>query len=815
MKYVIKYRLVILFVLLGLTGLIGAQITNLTSDAGISALLPQNDPDYLYWQETEEIFGASEQVVIGITAKDTIYKVEHLQLVHELTTFLEELDDVEEDDVVSLSNVDDMIGLEDELLVEPLIETDIIDEFDTEALAALRQRVRTNPLFAGKLVNTDERSTVVIAGVIGEITDDEHRVAVLKAQVTAKIDKLRAKYPEAEILLSGMPIMNALITEYMQRDISRLFPLAMLVVLLLLFFLLRSLLGMLAPILVTLFSIVWTFGFKGALGSPLTLVETIIPVMLIAIGCADGVHILSEFQEFRKKGYQNKDAVLETMRLLTVPVIMTSVTTAIGFSSLVTSPGMSIRNMGLFLGFGVMVAMVFSLLFIPALISYSRPQKGDSANLSVSAEYDPASHSTFHRFMEGIGAQVLKYRILFALASVLILGISVYGALHLNVEASEFKYLKLSNPLRIDTDKIGERLGGVVSLDIVLEGHEMDSMKDPAILQAMRDLQEFSEQQEQISYTLSLADYVKRINYVLHSSDPEYDRIPYDIETVEFEDFETVDGQEVLVTKTEDVRGTEQVAQFLLLYDMGGGDDLDDVVDSAYQIARVIARLNDPSTRRLTELMTVIRPYVEQRFADLDVTVRFSNYYSYLPVSNLIIKSQIYSLGTVFVAIIFLLTVLFRSLVAGLITSLPVFIAVLFNFAVMWLFRIELNIGTSIVAAVGMGIGIDYAIHYYSRFRLLFKETQDYSASLVQAVAETSRAILFNAFAVGMGFMVLIFSEYYAVANIGWITALSMLTTALSSLLALPAMLALFKPKIATVKRRKATELSTKVMMEY
>ena len=122
--------------------------------------------------------------------------------------------------------------------------------------------------------------------------------------------------------------MNALITEYMQRDISRLFPLAMLVVLLLLFFLLRSVLGMVAPILVTLFSIVWTFGFKGALGSPLTLVETIIPVMLIAIGCADGVHILSEFQEFRKRGYQSKDAVLETMRLLTVPVIMTSVTTA-------------------------------------------------------------------------------------------------------------------------------------------------------------------------------------------------------------------------------------------------------------------------------------------------------------------------------------------------------------------------------------------------------------------------------------------------------------------------------------------------------
>jgi predicted RND superfamily exporter protein len=249
-------------------------------------------------------------VVIGITATESIYTQEHLQIVHDLTTFLENLDDVDPDDVLSLTNVDDMQGLEDELVIDPLIDLDELESLDAAALQTLAERVRTNPLFYGKLVSLDERSTVVLGGVLSEVTDDEVRTAALKAAVTDKVEELRAQYPETEFLLSGMPLMNALITEYMQRDISRLFPLAMLVVLILLFFLLRSVMGMVAPILVTLFSIVWTFGLKGAIGSPMTIVETIIPVMLIAIGCADGVHILSEFREFLKKGYDEKEAVL-------------------------------------------------------------------------------------------------------------------------------------------------------------------------------------------------------------------------------------------------------------------------------------------------------------------------------------------------------------------------------------------------------------------------------------------------------------------------------------------------------------------------
>jgi len=810
-KFIIKYRISILVVLMVLTALIGFQLKSFTRDAGISALLPEGHPDYVYWKEMEGVFGASDQIVIGVTAKENIYQANTISLIHELTTFLENLDEIDEDDVISLTTVNNMEGQEGELLIEPLIDTDALDELDSAALESIRENVRTNPLFFGKLVSQDERSTVVIAGVLLKFSLEDKIIAALKEKVAAKIKELQKRSPETTIRLSGTPILKAYISEYMQKDMRKLFPFAIIVVMLMLFLLLRSVYGMLAPILVTLFSIIWTLGLKGFLHSPLTIVETTIPVILIAIGCADGVHIISEFLGVYRKGYSVNDALSETMRLLTLPVILTSVTTALGFTSLLTAPGVSIRNMGVFLAFGVMVAMVFSLFFIPTLTTFYQKKKdlkGFRKPFRSQDRKPRKSLPAFHDIAENVGKTVVKYRRLVSAVAIMALIISILGIINIEVESDEIRYFKAGNPFRRATEHIQHNLGGVTSLDIIIESDEMDIMKQPRILKAMWELQKFCEQDELVSYSLSLTDLIKRINYVLHDNDPNYNRLPDEVETVCYEEYEEIKGKEILVEKTEEVSGFEQVAQFLLLYEMGGGDVTEQYVDDAYQQARINVRLNDMSSQRLAALLEKVTPYIEQHFPK-DVTVRYSNHYVRFVMMSLIIKSQIYSLLTVLVTITLLMSLIFRSMVVGVITSLPVFIAVLFNFAVMWLFGVTLNVGTSIVASVGMGVGIDYTIHYFSRFRLLLKEIKAYDTALVKAIAETSRAILSNASAVGLGFLVLLFSEYRVIANIGWIIALSMFTTAFSSLIALPAILSLFKPRIPKVKSSKVSTKKT------
>jgi predicted RND superfamily exporter protein len=139
---------------------------------------------------------------------------------------------------------------------------------------------------------------------------------------------------------------------------------------------------------------------------------------------------------------------------------------------------------------------------------------------------------------------------------------------------------------------------------------------------------------------------------------------------------------------------------------------------------------------------------------------------------------------------------IYRSVANGLLVVIPTFITVLFNFAIMWIFKISLNTATAVIASVGMGVGIDYGIHYFARFQEQLRQGVAYQKALITAIVESGEGILFNAIAVGGGFLVLLLSDYHAIASLGWITAFAMVTTALSSLTLLPALLAIFKPKV-------------------
>ncbi|MBU2513533.1 MMPL family transporter [bacterium] len=791
---ILRFRIILILGLIVLSIPFGYKIKDLTRDAGVSSLIPKTHPAYKISDKAEELFGASDQIVIGVNSPGGIFTKEAVELIYELTVFLEELEEIDEDDVLSLTNISDMEGNNGELIIETLVDEDFIENLDSSNLLQLRDRIRSNPLFRGKLVSLDEKSAVVLAGVPLSIGLKEELIGSLKKRVLNKLTELGDKYPDITLDFSGPAMLKAYISEYMQRDLKVLFPMAIVMVALIILVVLRSFLGMLVPVLVTIFAVIWTFGLKAVLDSPITIVETAIPVVLIAIGCADGIHIISEFLVLYRKGVPVKEAVHKTMHVLTLPVILTSVTTGLGFVSLLTAPGVSIRNMGIFLAFGVLIAMIYSLLFIPAMISFFR-QKKDPIPGKPRPHFEMVATSAFEARVLPIARRVISHhRVVVSIAFVMLL-LSILGIFNVQVESDEVRYFKKHNEFRAATESIQRNLGGITSLDIIIEGEEENSIKQPTLLKKIEALQRFCEQDELVSYSLSLVDLIKRINFVLHDNDSQFERLPAEKEAVKRVVYELIDGIEVEKEIEEEVSGYQQVSQFLLLYEMSGGDSTGQYVDTPYKTTRISVRLKDMSSQELKILVQKLDSYIKEHFPPT-VKVDYANHYIRVVMMDLIIDSQIYSLLTVLVTITILMSIMFRSPMIGLFTALPVFIAVLFNFTIMWAFDITLNIGTSIIASVGMGVGIDYAIHYFTRFRLLFRQTGDYQESLIHAISGTSRAILSNASAVGIGFLVLLFSEYGVIANIGWITAVSMFTTACGSLIVLPSLLIIFKPQI-------------------
>lgn len=760
--FYLKYRIPIIVTLITVTVFMGIGLTKITKETGIEALMPEGNKEYIFFKEMEAVFGATDQMVIGITFSDSVYMKDNLKLIREFSDFFENDISIDDDDVLSLSTINNIDGIDQELLIEAIIpENKEITDHITETV---RGKVRDNDMLRGKIVSIDEKSTAIIVTVDTSVSFNAEILEKLINRASLKIDELKTLRPDIEIYRSGMVSVKYATSEYMERDMSVMFPIAIAVVFILLLILLRSISGAIVPLLVTLFSVIWTLGLKGWIGSPLTMAETIIPIMLIAIGCADGVHIIGEFLTLTREGLSSKEAISKTMKNLNVPIILTSLTTSLGFLSLITAPGVSVRNMGIFLGFGVITAMLFSLVFIPALLTFRKDK--NNINISKIKKTDLSS----------IGRFIIKNRVVIGLSSLCFFILSIFGMLNISVETDQIRFLKKSNPLRISTEKLQESLGGVNTLDVIVQGRE-NSFKDPETLKFINELQIYANSAEIVGYTLSLVDYIKKIYYEFNDKNKSFNRIP---DTVEIIDGEEVPGQDI-------------ISGLLFLYEMGGGDKLEKVVTDDYSMGKVSIRLLDTSQIGMEEFVADLDNWIRMNKPG-NLSISYTNDYVRIVMGNLITKGQIRSFISTLIAIIFLLMIIFRSPLSGILTALPVVIAVSFNFAVMWITGTTLNIGTSLIASVGMGVGIDYAIHFFQRYKNQYLKTGDNHGAIIYALNESAISIMSNSIAVGIGFLTLLFSNYYIIAGIGWITGLSMITTSVFALTVLPAFLGIFEP---------------------
>ncbi|MCP4023987.1 MAG: MMPL family transporter, partial [Desulfobacteraceae bacterium] len=299
------------------------------------------------WMEIEEI---KEDILFSDMENHGVNKV--------LDQWIEKVTPVIE--VTSLANTDNILGKGDVLDVSPVFENVPQTQND---LARLQQNVVSNDLFQNFLVSGQDRYTgiVIELGIPEDNTDDRYLVY-------QKIkDILETRFPgDEKHYIAGMPVVSAALGKVMQQDTKRLFPIVLFIVIACLFLTYRMIKGIFVPLAVVLLSLVVTLGLKSFLGIPLNIITTTLPVFILSIGVADGIHMFSEYRDMRQKGYDKIKAVQKTLHHLTMPVIMTSVTTAFAFYSISLTQIIQLRHFGVFVGIGTLVAMFFSLFFIPA-----------------------------------------------------------------------------------------------------------------------------------------------------------------------------------------------------------------------------------------------------------------------------------------------------------------------------------------------------------------------------------------------------------------------------------------------------------------
>ncbi len=736
LKKLINYKWASVFLILAISfAFFMIMKKNTRMETDLDKYMPEQHPAFVYSNKAEEWFNIKDGIIIAIENRNGIYNTGTFKKIKDITKALQKMKEIEKDDVTSLYTADNIIGTEEGMDVKPFFKKLPKDE---ESLKKIQQNVRNNEMIFERLVSADGKVTVIIA----EIGDD-----TFSQEFYHRILKMAREFEGPEKLyVAGRPIVEGTMAYLGPRDMKRMVPIVILVIVMVLLLLLKSFKAMIFTMLVVLFSTVWTFGLMATLKIPIYAVSTMIPVMLIAIGVADGIHLYSHLHLYMKEHplASKKEAISDMIHGMWKPVVMTSITTAVGFISLITSQVYPIKYFGLFTAFGVLIAMVFSLVLIPAgLMLLGIPNwKKKSKNEST---------DTKKRFSFRFSQWIIKYKYLTIILTIVIIAVSLLGIGKVWINSSFLEKFEKDSDIVITDQFINKHFGGTSSLNVILDSKKHDAFKNPDILNLMDKMQNDVEKLKIVGNSFSLADYLKRMNKVMHADKEKYNTIP-------------------------DSKNLN--AQYLLLYEMSGDpENLWKVVNYNYQKANLLIQLKSDNSKAINSAIDIIKKYIPE-FKKLDVSINYAGSgYKGLVFTDLILEGQILSLVLSLFIVVILLSIMFKKISIGFIASIPIIITAIISFGIMGLLNIPLSTTTALLSSIAIGIGIDYAVHFIERYKIYAGETGDKIKTSELTMLHSGRAIVFNALVIIAGFLVLLFSVFPPNRALGALVSLNMFTS--------------------------------------
>lgn len=717
------------------------MLQNARMETNLDEYMPKTHPAFIYSDQAEEWFNIKDGILIAIENKNGIFNTRTLEKIRDITEALEDMPQFSPIDITSLYSADNITGTEEGLEVRSFYKR---PPQSSEKLEELRLDVIGNEMIYGRIISSDETVALIVAGMGGNSFTQEfyNEIMAFAHSYAGEGD---------EIYVAGRPIVEGTMALLGPADMKRMVPLVLLVIAVVLYTLTRSLRASAATLISVFISTIWAFGMMAALDIPIYAVTTMIPVMLIAIGVAYGIYFYNRLnQYFAKHPEASKHEALSfTIRSLWKPLAMAAFTTMVGFTSLLSSQVYPIKYFGVFTAFGILIAFILALVFLPAavLVAGYRPKH--------KPRNEKGAHDSGPTMLNRIAENLLARKKIVYATVVLIGVVSLFGLGKVWINSSFLANFERNSDIAKTDAFVNSKFGGTSTLNIILEGNE-DAFKMPENLLLIDQMQADAENLPKVGNSFSLSDYLKRMNKVMNADDDAYYTIP-----------ET----------------SEMVAQYLLLYEMSGDpENLLKVVNYNYDRTNVTLQLKGDDSKTIKEALSVIAVY-EEAFKERGITVNYAGSgYKALVFTSLILEGQILSILISLLLVIIILAIMFRSLMAGLIGSVPIIVTALISFGIMGWFNIPLSTTTALLSSIAIGIGIDYAIHFIQNYRTGIESGLSQKQSLYDTMGLTGKAILYNAIVVIAGFMVLLFSVFPPNRILGALVSLNMFTSFIGTL---------------------------------
>ena len=767
-----------------LTVIFMTQFPKVRTDTNPKNMLPPTSAVRVGNDEVEKTFGLYEDmIVLGIQNEKGILNPDTLGKIQRITDEILGIKGVAARDVSSFTTIDNVTVEDETLRVSPLMTT--VPKTDKE-MSVMRKTLYENPLFIDRIISKDGKTTAIYVplekGSNGKEIADRIREIIKKESGDEKY------------YIAGDPVARDTFGADMFKLMAVFAPIAGMVMLLVRYLMFKDLFLSITLMMDAMISIVWSMGLLIALGFPIHIMSSMAPVFLMAIA-TDSMHIFNEFYfRFREKN-DKRAAIIATMQAVSRPVRNTALATAAGFAVLLFMNIIPVKVFGGLVAFGTIALRVLSFSFIPAMFMFVKEEKIEKISRAEDAE---AGGSGFLKKLAGLG---IHKPLTTVLVGVLLVIAAIIGISKTVVNNNMVEWFKKGSEVRVADTVMNKALGGTSLGYIVAISDKDDYIKTPEAMNYIEGLQRRLEKLPVVGKTTSVVDYVKRINRVLHNDNPKFDAVPE--------------------TK-------EMIGQYLFLFSMSAKpSDLDNVADYPFRKANIWVQLKTWDAKAMESVIREVNAFQRENRTPMEFKPAGIAYFN-LVWNHEVLWDMVKGLVLALIVVFAILAYDFRSIKWAVIGYIPLLFTILLIYGVIGYIGKDFDMPISVMSCLSLGMAVDFAIHFVSRFRQrLAEQSSEYGVrssvktkpdssqlitdALLWTAARPGKGIMRNAILFAAAFAVMLFAPLTPYVTVGAFIVSMMMLSALMTILYLPALITLLRGWLfqggTDVKRVAATSI--------
>jgi len=793
---IFRFRWATILIVLVFVGGLASWVPKITFDTSNESFLHEKSKTLQDYNAFRDQFGRDDLIIIAIGPTDVF----NLRFLEKLKIFHENLrDDVPHvEEITSLINARNTRGENDALIVGDLLENWPENQHQLETL---KKRVMGNPLYLNRLISENAQFTTLViktetysntnalddplagfdenddsfadddtSGTLQGAAEKQSPVEKIQyltdeeiSETVYRVKSIAKKYQDEnfEIYIAGPPVVSSTIKRLMIRDQKLFMRMIVLTIAIGLFVMFRRISAVVLPMIVVACALVSTLGLMAIFKVPLKTPTTVLPSFILAVGIADSIHILTLYYRHLAMGGDRKQAIQTAMGHSALAVVLTTLTTAAGLSSFGISKVAPIAELGIFAAVGVMLALIFTLILLPALLA-AAPAKAIKSTQASSGK------STIDGILMWVGRFSTRNAIRITITCSLLLILSLVAASRLSFTHDVLKWLPETEAVRISTETIDHSLKGSVAMEVIVDTGRANGLYDIHTLdtleQLAREIENIRQDDLFVGKASSVVDILKEIHQALNENRSEYYVVP---------------------------RDPALIPQELLLFENSGSDDLEDVVDSQFQKARFTIKVPWLDAVKYVALMEDLSARFDRAFGK-DITVSMTGMMTIMfstVVSAIHSAAQSYVIAGLVITVMVIL--LIGSLKLGLLAMFPNMLAILFIMGLMAVFKLPFDMFTMLIGSIAIGLSVDNTIHFMHNFRRYYRKTGNVEKAVERTLLTSGRALFITTAVLSIGFFIYTFASMKNLFFFGLLTGLAIALALVTNFFLTPALMAL------------------------